>query len=179
MGPIWGRQDPCGPHVGPKNFAIWGLVAWWHKAITRNNGDLLWMRSCAIHGACFGFLWLDMRAKVIQLIVQPHTPWTYELIASWLACVINFHRPGRSCFVVIYIFLIGSLFIYSIRNSIPPIMRFLIWKLCQNGINNKPTFMFSDWQFDWSANNSCRDGAILMNSMHVIVITTCQLWYKN
>ena len=22
MGPIWGRQDPGGPHVGPKNFAI-------------------------------------------------------------------------------------------------------------------------------------------------------------
>ena len=23
MGGIWGRQDPGGPHVGPKNFAIW------------------------------------------------------------------------------------------------------------------------------------------------------------
>ena len=22
MGPIWGRQDPIGPHVGPTNFAI-------------------------------------------------------------------------------------------------------------------------------------------------------------
>ena len=21
MGPIWGRQDPGGPHVGPMNFA--------------------------------------------------------------------------------------------------------------------------------------------------------------
>ena len=26
MGPIWGRQDPGGPHVGPMNFAIW--VGW-------------------------------------------------------------------------------------------------------------------------------------------------------
>ena len=26
MGPIWGRQDPGGPHVGPMNFAIWGSV---------------------------------------------------------------------------------------------------------------------------------------------------------
>ena len=25
MGPIWGRQDPGGPHVGPMNFAIWGI----------------------------------------------------------------------------------------------------------------------------------------------------------
>ena len=23
MGPILGRQDPGGPHVGPMNFAIW------------------------------------------------------------------------------------------------------------------------------------------------------------
>ena len=25
MGPTWGRQDPGGPHVGPMNFAIWGV----------------------------------------------------------------------------------------------------------------------------------------------------------
>ena len=24
VGPIWGRQDPGGPHVGPMNLAIWG-----------------------------------------------------------------------------------------------------------------------------------------------------------
>ena len=27
MGPIWGRQDPGGPHVGPMNFAIWGVIS--------------------------------------------------------------------------------------------------------------------------------------------------------
>ena len=26
MGPIYGRQDPGGPHVGPMKFAIWDLV---------------------------------------------------------------------------------------------------------------------------------------------------------
>ena len=26
MGPIWGRQDPGGPPVGPMDFAIWGMV---------------------------------------------------------------------------------------------------------------------------------------------------------
>ena len=25
MGPIWDRQDPGGPHVGPMNFTIWEL----------------------------------------------------------------------------------------------------------------------------------------------------------
>ena len=23
IGPVWGQQDPDGPHVGPMNFAIW------------------------------------------------------------------------------------------------------------------------------------------------------------
>ena len=26
MGPIWGRQDPGGPHVSPMNFAIWETI---------------------------------------------------------------------------------------------------------------------------------------------------------
>ena len=26
MGPIWGRQDPGGPHVGPMNFPIWDMI---------------------------------------------------------------------------------------------------------------------------------------------------------
>ena len=25
MGPIWGRQDPGGPHVDPSRFAIWDV----------------------------------------------------------------------------------------------------------------------------------------------------------
>ena len=25
MGPIWGRQNPDGPHIGPTNFTIWGM----------------------------------------------------------------------------------------------------------------------------------------------------------
>ena len=26
IGPIWGRQDPGGPHVGPMNFAKWDTM---------------------------------------------------------------------------------------------------------------------------------------------------------
>ena len=26
MGPIWGRQDPGGPHVGSMNLAIWDIT---------------------------------------------------------------------------------------------------------------------------------------------------------
>ena len=32
--PIWGRQDPGGPHIGPMNFAIWDM-----------QGDLLQIQS--------------------------------------------------------------------------------------------------------------------------------------
>ena len=28
IGPIWGRQDPGGSHVGPINFVIWVVYAW-------------------------------------------------------------------------------------------------------------------------------------------------------
>ena len=27
MGPIWGRQEPGGPHVGPMNFIIWDIAS--------------------------------------------------------------------------------------------------------------------------------------------------------
>ena len=38
MGPIWGRQDLGGPHVGPMNFAIWGP---WSQITT--NAMAVWI----------------------------------------------------------------------------------------------------------------------------------------
>ena len=38
MGPIWGRQVPGGPHVGPMNFAIWaGHDDWGTLCLTQIN----------------------------------------------------------------------------------------------------------------------------------------------
>ena len=50
MGPIWGRQDPGGPHVGPMKLAIWGIVAllqaiFWN-AISWNS--LLLLLKCSL-----------------------------------------------------------------------------------------------------------------------------------
>ena len=45
MGPIWGRQDPCGPHVGPINFAIWVVNSsneYWIWLLTRQIEDAVW-----------------------------------------------------------------------------------------------------------------------------------------
>ena len=39
MGPIWGRQDPGGPHVGPINLSIWAITPMYDPVL------LLWYKS--------------------------------------------------------------------------------------------------------------------------------------
>ena len=41
MGPICGRQDPGGPHVGPMNFAIWGTMMYNGKVIFMPGTDIV------------------------------------------------------------------------------------------------------------------------------------------
>ena len=36
MGPIWGRQDPGGPHVGPMNFVLWDAMG--HYSLFYSSG---------------------------------------------------------------------------------------------------------------------------------------------
>ena len=58
MGPIWGRQDPGGPHVGPMNFAIWVCyISWWrHQMETffRVTGPLI------LWGEFTGHWWIPL-----------------------------------------------------------------------------------------------------------------------
>ena len=52
MGPIWGQQDPGGPHVGPMDFVIWGYmnpypnlkknIVVYKKIITRSVDNLVY-----------------------------------------------------------------------------------------------------------------------------------------
>ena len=44
MGPIWGRQDQGGPHVGPMNFAVWVYLL-----DTFDKGVLEWRFSGTVH----------------------------------------------------------------------------------------------------------------------------------
>ena len=48
MGPIWGRQDPGGPHVGPMNFAIW-VSTKLHYLECICNGDTKWKSIVGSH----------------------------------------------------------------------------------------------------------------------------------
>ena len=41
MGPIWGRPDPGGPHVGPMNLAIWVLNLGNVVGISKSHFQLL------------------------------------------------------------------------------------------------------------------------------------------
>ena len=47
MGPIWGRQDPGGPHVGSMNFSIWECSNP-QVQILLSNGDQQ-MKWCSVH----------------------------------------------------------------------------------------------------------------------------------
>ena len=47
MGPIWGRQDPDGPHVGPMNVAIWDGLWVWCIGDTRGSGSGLILDLCS------------------------------------------------------------------------------------------------------------------------------------
>ena len=49
MGPIWGRQDPGGPHVGPMNFAIWGVSTMCLQGITWTNTDWYFTNQRNLH----------------------------------------------------------------------------------------------------------------------------------
>ena len=42
MVPIWGRQDPGGPHVGHMNFAIWDLILQLPLPNPLENEDVVW-----------------------------------------------------------------------------------------------------------------------------------------
>ena len=55
MGPIWGRQDPGGPHIGPMIFAIWVV-----QVYLRSLGRIaVW--------SFFRYLWSMYNATMLQL----------------------------------------------------------------------------------------------------------------
>ena len=61
MGPIWGRQDPGGPRVGPMNFAIW-------DGNWRVNLDC-WH----IQGKCFHSLMSCSNSSIFHLDASSHS----------------------------------------------------------------------------------------------------------
>ena len=54
MGPIWGRQDPGGPPVGPMNFGIWAAVLMHLSAAALEICNVRNIHTCLVTytGAC-------------------------------------------------------------------------------------------------------------------------------
>ena len=89
MGPIWGWQDPGGPHVGPMNFAIWDsgvhipAVICWCPFIVY----LLEINASHITGHLWGEStsnqWFNLRKD----------QWNIYLFLAWRSCWKNWKLP--------------------------------------------------------------------------------------
>ena len=70
MGPIWGRQDPGGPHVGPMNFAIWDyMYCKW--------SDILWPVGCVR-------LFADYTISLSSLCRLIWRHWTTKMLVRYM-----------------------------------------------------------------------------------------------
>ena len=81
MGPIWGRQDPGGPHVGPMNFAISAV----HFFITQSR---VWTRvflSCkfsTFHISATPNTFINISMAQCKKDITPlHQQWSYLFLA--------------------------------------------------------------------------------------------------
>ena len=89
MVPIWGRQVPGGPHVGPMNFAIWEYItnifenvlpSQWlgkkHDCIFLCLWNVLYVYQCTCMYNIWGYIWDK------YILDQPIFPWREPLHAS-------------------------------------------------------------------------------------------------
>ena len=106
--PIWDRQGPGGPHVGPMNFAIWGPIPWSRPGYRWNHAS--WWRHqmetfSALLARCLGnspvtgefssqtpVMWsfevfLDMRQN--KLLSKQSRRWGFETPPRSLWCHCN------------------------------------------------------------------------------------------
>ena len=92
MEPIWGRQDPGGPHVGPMNFDIWVDLQWWRRDMEMPTALLLGLHEenpsatgpflshrLAIRILIFCFLLRGVISLGVLLNKQPRGRWNGEI----------------------------------------------------------------------------------------------------
>ena len=88
MGPTWGRQDPCGPHVGPMNLAIWGSLypGFLKTRISdfSNEDNFVFLIMQVLTTCVFHVFWTRCSA----LSCFPHRDFTYS-VPSIKYCIFN------------------------------------------------------------------------------------------
>ena len=91
LGPIWGQQDPGGPHLGPMNFAIWGviimIIALWCQS------------SCVWHNALFLTTAKTLTPGLTLLMIFTYSrfgcgkPMIYKISWASIGCIIDYKWP--------------------------------------------------------------------------------------
>ena len=72
MGPIWGWQDPVGPHVGPINLVIWvGVVDTLQEALSIHSADQMSMYLTSVTQKYYIYWSNILGDKVIYLLKIP------------------------------------------------------------------------------------------------------------
>ena len=85
MGPIWGWQDPGGPHVGPMNLAIWVT---WNSIITCYQLNLYSVQFYSTSNRFIKNSRLNVSKKIICLISNIMT-WQYFHLIDTIVTIHN------------------------------------------------------------------------------------------
>ena len=72
MGPIWGRQDPGGPHVGPMNFAIWAGPWLGYKVVWYDENSKSYLSLCT-YLTCGNMKWSIRMVSKKYVVRIKHT----------------------------------------------------------------------------------------------------------
>ena len=93
MGPVWGRQDPGGPHVGSMNFAVWAISwetcnVWMGTTLYQNINKQKLFTNCTAVLLCWllkislwlRLMWENDLFKTLRVCVQQiHSQWERHL----------------------------------------------------------------------------------------------------
>ena len=87
LGPIWGRQDPGGPHVGPMSLAIWDWLQWLTGVKEHLNSGLPMTTSGPLyqHGLTCIITWIGsyIHYKAWNEIIYPFSNFNGAAIEVW------------------------------------------------------------------------------------------------
>ena len=99
MGPIWGRQDPGGSHVGPMNFAIWVVDE--QSFFTRHfsHGSVVLSAYSAVNRFVFKVFW-DVNVVNIKTLHYLSLTWRSRFI-RWHYLYAQYERVAVDSIVII------------------------------------------------------------------------------
>ena len=87
IGPIWGRQNPDGPHVGPMNFVIWGVNVCQYNIAENNNP--LFQNQIAVD-------WILVQYSFVQIKVSDNIRQYVSKLISYFCGVLQAYIYGKA-----------------------------------------------------------------------------------